>query len=78
MKLHQAIVLIALGLMIMLAAPSRAGILRPPAFNIATNKKVYATATCGEGVDEPELYCNFPNSTAESETSVIDYLFIYY
>ena len=69
LQLHRAIVLIALGHVIMLAAPSRAGILTPAIFNIATNKHVTATATCGEGVNEPELYCKLTGSTADRETS---------
>ncbi|KAI5729364.1 hypothetical protein M8J76_001799 [Diaphorina citri] len=32
--------------------------LTPPMFNLAAGRRVFATATCGEGVEEPELYCN--------------------
>lgn len=31
--------------------------LTPQLFNLAGNRRVSATATCGEGVQEPELYC---------------------
>ncbi|KAL1455907.1 hypothetical protein WDU94_000672 [Cyamophila willieti] len=31
--------------------------LTPPLFNLAAGRRVTATATCGEGVEEPELYC---------------------
>jgi hypothetical protein len=39
------------------------GILTPPYFNLVSNKRVEATATCGEGV-EKELYCKLTGSTA--------------
>lgn len=32
--------------------------LTPPLFNLAAGRRVTASATCGEGVEEPELYCN--------------------
>jgi hypothetical protein len=38
-------------------------ILTPPYFNLVSNKRVTATATCGEGV-EKELYCKLTGSTA--------------
>ena len=45
-------------------------ILTPPYFNLVSNKKVTATATCGEDVREPELYCKLTGSTAtDRETS---------
>ncbi len=45
-------------------------ILTPPYFNLVSNKKVTATATCGENVREPELYCKLTGSTAtDRETS---------
>lgn len=47
-----------------------AGILTPPYFNLVTNKKVEATATCGEGIADPEFYCKLTGSTAtDRETS---------
>lgn len=48
----------------------KAVILTPPYFNLVANKKVVATATCGEGVREPELYCKLTGSSAtDRETS---------
>jgi hypothetical protein len=45
-------------------------ILTPPYFNLVSNKRVIATATCGEDVNEPELYCKLTGSTAtDRETS---------
>ena len=45
-------------------------ILTPPYFNLVANKRVEATATCGEGIDEPEFYCKLTGSTAtDRETS---------
>jgi hypothetical protein len=32
-------------------------ILVPPYFNLVVNRKIQATATCGEGVTEPEEFC---------------------
>lgn len=47
-----------------------AAILTPPYFNLVANKRVTATATCGEGVREPELYCKLTGSSAtDRETS---------
>lgn len=36
---------------------ARAEVLNPPYFNLAEGRKIVASATCGEGVPEPELYC---------------------
>ena len=47
-----------------------ASILSPPYFNLVANKKVEATATCGEDINEPEFYCKLTGSTAtDRETS---------
>jgi hypothetical protein len=45
-------------------------ILTPPYFNLVSNKKVLATATCGER--EKELYCKLTGSTA-SDREAYDY-----
>ena len=46
-------------------------VLTPPYFNLAVGKRVHATATCGEGVPEKELYCKLtganPGRGAEEE-----------
>lgn len=39
-------------------------ILTPPYFNLVSGKKIHATATCGEYVSEPELYCKLTGTTA--------------
>jgi hypothetical protein len=39
-------------------------ILSPPYFNLVANKRVVASDTCGEGVNEPELFCKLTGSTA--------------
>ena len=39
--------------------------LTPPYFNLAEGRRVTATATCGEGVDEPELYCKLVGASVE-------------
>ena len=50
--------------------PIESVILTPPYFNLVANKRVTATATCGEDVREPELYCKLTGSTAtDRETS---------
>jgi hypothetical protein len=44
----------------------QAKILTPPYFNLATNKHIYATATCGEGKEVKngrEQYCKLTSST---------------
>ncbi len=37
---------------------SKQQVLRPHIENLAENKRITATSTCGEDVDEPEQYCN--------------------
>jgi hypothetical protein len=47
-------------------------VLNPPLFNLALNRKIEASATCGEGVDKPELYCKLTGTAADrvySDTS---------
>ncbi|CAK9302646.1 unnamed protein product [Gordionus sp. m RMFG-2023] len=38
--------------------------LRPPYFNLAEGRKVEASATCGVGVQSPELYCKLIGATS--------------
>jgi hypothetical protein len=49
--------------------PSESVILTPPYFNLVSNRHVSATATCGEGVTEPELYCKLTGTAADRENS---------
>ena len=44
-------------------------LLAPELFNLVSNRKVAASATCGEGIDEPELYCKLTGSTASERES---------
>ncbi|XP_055387187.1 laminin subunit alpha [Condylostylus longicornis] len=41
--------------------------LTPPYFNLATGRKIYASATCGVGTDGPELYCKLVGANTENE-----------
>lgn len=45
--------------------------LTPPYFNLATGRKIYATATCGTDTDGPELYCKLVGANTENDH--IDY-----
>uniref|UniRef100_A0A1A9UJG5 Laminin N-terminal domain-containing protein n=1 Tax=Glossina austeni TaxID=7395 RepID=A0A1A9UJG5_GLOAU len=45
--------------------------LTPPYFNLATGRKIYATATCGMDTDGPELYCKLVGANTENDH--IDY-----
>lgn len=45
--------------------------LTPPYFNLATGRKIQATATCGEDTDGPELYCKLVGANTENDH--IDY-----
>jgi laminin alpha 3/5 len=44
-------------LLVLNAQLYRGQLLRSPPINIAAGKPITATATCGVGVSEPELYC---------------------
>lgn len=46
-----------------------AEILTPPYFNLATGKKITATATCGD--EGPELYCKLVGANADHDERVI-------
>ena len=48
-------------------------VLTPPYFNLAEGRRITASSTCGEGVDEPELYCKLvgANSDKPIEFNVI-------
>ncbi|KAH8308594.1 hypothetical protein KR018_006026 [Drosophila ironensis] len=45
--------------------------LTPRYFNLATGRKIYATATCGQDTDGPELYCKLVGANTENDH--IDY-----
>ena len=42
-------------------------VLTPPYFNLAYGRPIVATATCGEGVTEPELFCKLTGANPEHE-----------
>ena len=42
-------------------------VLTPPYFNLAYGRPIIATATCGEGVTEPELFCKLTGANPEHE-----------
>lgn len=45
--------------------------LTPPYFNLAEGRKVYASATCGEDTEGPELYCKLVGPTnSENDVNV--------
>lgn len=50
----------------MLIAPGTSEVLTPPYFNLAEGRRITASATCGEGVEEPELYCNMIGANSDS------------
>jgi laminin alpha 3/5 len=43
-----------------------AQVLTPPYFNLAQGRRIVATATCGEEVPEPELYCKLVGRDLET------------
>lgn len=63
MVARAALLLAALGL-------AGAQVLTPPIFNLAENKAIAATSTCGEDVSEPELYCQLTGGNADKEVKV--------
>lgn len=46
--------------------------LTPPYFNLASGRKINASATCGEGegVDGPELYCKLVGANADRDVNI--------
>lgn len=45
--------------------PATPEVLTPPYFNLAEGRRVTATATCGEGVEEPELFCKLIGANSD-------------
>lgn len=52
-------------LSLLLARQARPEVLTPPYFNLAEGRRITATATCGEGTQEPELYCKLVGANSE-------------
>lgn len=48
-----------------LARPVWPEVLTPPYFNLAEGRRITATATCGEGLQGPELYCKLVGANSE-------------
>lgn len=56
-------------LALLLATTATAQVLTPPYFNLAENRRITASATCGEGVADPELYCKLVGANADGEAT---------
>ena len=54
----------------LLAVTAQGVILTPPYFNLAAGRRIYATATCGEEIQEPELYCKLVGANADRDVNV--------
>lgn len=52
---------------IILQNSGHARVLTPPYFNLAEARRIYASATCGVGVAEPELFCRLTGATSDKE-----------
>jgi len=50
--------------------------LTPPMFNLAKGKPIHATATCGEGISKPELYCKLTGAIDETDLDIDDDEFV--
>lgn len=44
---------------------SYSNVLTPPYFNLADGRRISATATCGQDVEDPELYCKLIGASSE-------------
>lgn len=53
-------------------AVAQAEILTPPYFNLATGRKITATATCGQDTEGPELYCKLVGANADSDVNNVN------
>lgn len=66
--------LLALAALVVLAgwgpAEVLAEVLTPPYFNLAENRRITATATCGEDSQGPELYCKLVGANADRDGSI--------
>ncbi|XP_069164876.1 laminin subunit alpha isoform X2 [Procambarus clarkii] len=58
-----------LALLLLLLHNAAAQVLTPPYFNLAENRRIGATATCGEGEADPELYCHLVGANADRDAS---------
>lgn len=53
--------------LLLIVAETTAEILTPPYFNLAEGRKIYASATCGEDTEGPELYCKLIGANSEND-----------
>lgn len=44
--------------------------LTPPNFNLAVGRQIEATATCGVGVSEPELFCKLTGANPDKDDMI--------
>jgi laminin alpha 3/5 len=65
MRLLQLLAVVVLGV-----TAARGVILTPPYFNLAEGRRIYATATCGVEIQEPELYCKLVGANADRDVNV--------
>ncbi|KAK7075517.1 hypothetical protein SK128_027900, partial [Halocaridina rubra] len=59
---------LALSLLSILAS-LRAQVLTPPYFNLAENRRITATSTCGQDVTDPELFCKLVGANADRDAT---------
>ena len=52
---------------LLLAVNVNAQVLTPPYFNLAQGRNITATATCGEDVPGPELFCRLTGATGSDD-----------
>lgn len=48
--------------------------LTPPYFNLAEGRHISATATCGDGVNKPELYCKLAGANTQNDNNHLNFL----
>lgn len=56
-------------LWILLPAVVICEVLTPPYFNLAENRRITATATCGHDVPQAELYCKLVGANADRDVN---------
>ncbi|KAI8479589.1 laminin subunit [Branchiostoma belcheri] len=63
--------LVLLTAAVLLLQTCRGQVLTPPYLNLAQGRRIVASATCGEGVSEPELYCKLAGGTGNEPANLI-------
>ena len=51
-------------------------VLSPPYFNLAVGRPITASATCGESVSEPELFCKLTGANLAKQSGTPEYSLI--